>query len=199
MSGFNNTIRLSFKLYLHLVKRHNRLWNKASSTRKYYTLKSNSSQFFITCVHGSYTFLGRFIQDELSFFPWQHMTQVTPAERHPYRGVSHLPAHLHIATTFCGNRFVHFVCNSVPKCSSHSCSTGSKLASRSLSVASSRHALLTRKAPRWICPLISLLVGGRASIPALELVYCFYPQLVECMSSCGRPGPCPDTYQVHIC
>ena len=50
------------------------------------------------------------------------MTQVTPAERHPYRWVSHLPAHLHIATTFCGNRFIHFVCNSVPKCSSHSCS-----------------------------------------------------------------------------
>ena len=100
------------------------------------------------------------------------MTQVTPAERHPYRWVSHLPAHLHIATTFCGNRIIHFVCNSVPKCSSHSCSTGSKLASRSLSVASSRHALLTRKAPRWICPLISLIVGGRASIPALELVYC---------------------------
>ena len=63
------SIRLSFKLYLHLVKGHDRLWNKASSTRKYYTLKSNSSQFFITCVHGSYTFLGRFIQDELSFFP----------------------------------------------------------------------------------------------------------------------------------
>ena len=56
--------------------------------------------------------------------------------------------------------------------SSNSRSTGSKLASRSLSVASSRHALLTRKAPRWICPLMSLLVGGRASIPALELVYC---------------------------
>ena len=63
------TIRLSFKLYLHLVKGHDRLWNKASSTRKYYTLKSNLSQFFITCVHGSYTFLCRFIQDELSFFP----------------------------------------------------------------------------------------------------------------------------------
>ena len=51
-------------------------------------------------------------------------------------------------------------------------STGSYLASRSLSVSRSRHALLTRNAPRWICPLISLLVGGRVSIPALELVYC---------------------------
>ena len=30
MSGFSNTIRLSFKLYLHLVKRHNRLWNTFS-------------------------------------------------------------------------------------------------------------------------------------------------------------------------
>ena len=100
------------------------------------------------------------------------MTQVTPAERHPHRWVSHLPAHLHIATTFCGNRLIHFDGNSVPKCSSHSCSTGSNLASRSLSVASSRHALLTRNAPRRICPRISLLLGGRASIPALELLYC---------------------------
>ena len=33
MSGFNNAIRLSFKLYLHLVKGHNGLWNKARSFR----------------------------------------------------------------------------------------------------------------------------------------------------------------------
>ena len=39
-------------------------------------------------------------------------------------------------------------------------------------MASSRHAMLTINAPRWICPIISLLVGGRASSPALELVYC---------------------------
>ncbi|KAH3849321.1 hypothetical protein DPMN_091720 [Dreissena polymorpha] len=66
---------------------------------------------------------------------------------------------------------MHFVGNSMPRCSSHPpCITGASRVSGPSIFISSLHALCIRKAPLRICPLITLLVGGRQSSPALELV-----------------------------
>ena len=84
--------------------------------------------------------------------------------------VSHLPTHLHTVSRLGGKGFSPFDGSSVPKCSSHPCSIGPSLAMGSLAVSKRWQARCTRKAPRWIWLLITLLVGGRASIPALALV-----------------------------
>ena len=92
------------------------------------------------------------------------------AEPQPQRRVLHLPVQLHLVSRLRGKGFRHFDGSSAPKCSSHPLSNGSCLASCSSVAASSWHALRTRKAPRLIWSLISLLVGGRASIPTLALI-----------------------------
>jgi hypothetical protein len=119
------------------------------------------------CVQFIYFVL--FLHKNVSVFPWQNMLHTTPAERQPQRRLSHLPAHSHVVSRLRGKGFMHLDGSSVPKCSSHPCFNGLSLASRSLAaaVASSWQALCTRKAPRLMWPLISLLVGGITSIPPL--------------------------------
>jgi len=83
----------------------------------------------------------------------------------------HFPVHLHNVNRLCGKGLRHFEGSSLPRCSSHPpCVTGACCVSGSSIFASSLHALCTRKAPLRICPLMTLLVGGRESIPALALV-----------------------------
>ena len=104
-----------------------------------------------------------FLQDTFSLFPWQNMTQ----EWHLQRRVSHLPAHLHTVDRVRGKGFRHLDGSSALKKSSHPCCSGCGHASCSLAVASIWHFLHTRNGPRWMCPSMSLLVGGRASIPTV--------------------------------
>ena len=92
---------------------------------------------------------------------------------------------LHIATIFCGNRLIHFDGNSVPMCSSHSCSTGSNHTSHSLSVARSRHALFDKKCSMMVMSSYFAACRGKIINSSHGAGILFNTQLVECMSSCG--------------
>jgi len=94
-----------------------------------------------------------------------------PVARQRHRRVSAFPVHLHNVSRLCGEGLRHFEGSSLPRCSSHPpCVTGASCVSGSSIFASSLHVLFTRKATLWIRPLMTLLVGGRESIPALALV-----------------------------
>ena len=158
-SGFNNTMKLSFKLILHRIKGHNKPWNKASSSQSIKHKKTHSSHFFMTymCSWKVSISLACFYRTSYPSFSGRVCRSAPPIN---------VPLLLVLlALIVCGK---HSACSVDKKGSSMNVASG-VTACRTTSIHSSS--------------------GVRTM---------FYSKLVEYLTSCSWPGPCPDTYQLGL-